>query len=239
MEPDLLDRELGPRLWWRPAVPPARTPLAGARVRLEPLDAVAHAAALFEAAQGEGSDPRLWLYLADGPFADEAAFTDWVRTRSASVDPLFFAIAPNGEPPSGMAALMRCDAANGVIEIGHVWFGPTLQRTAAATEAIYLLARHALDDLGFRRLEWKCHARNLRSRRAAERFGFTHEGTFRNAVVHRDRNRDTAWYSIIDTEWPRVREAVELWLAPGNFDDQGRQRRRLAAIRADLFAAQI
>lgn len=237
MDPALLDRELGPRLHWHPPSPPARAPIEGQRVRLEPLDAEAHAAALYRAAQGAGADPLLWLYLPYGPFPDEAAFTAWVRANSASIDPLFFAVAPAGGEPAGQAAYMRCDAPNGVIEIGHIWFGASLQRTPAATEAIYLLARHVFDDLGYRRLEWKCHARNQRSRRAAERFGFTYEGTFRNAVVSRDRNRDTAWYAIIDSEWPVVRAAFERWLDPANFDE-GRQRRSLGEIRAGLHTAQ-
>ncbi len=234
MDDTLLDAALGPRLHWRPVAPPARAPMHGRYVELVPLDADAHAADLYAAAQGEPADPTLWLYLPYGPFADEAAFTEWVRANSASLDPLFFAVVPAGGAAAGQATYMRCDAANGVIEIGHIWFGPALQRTPAATEAIYLLARHVFDDLGYRRLEWKCHARNERSCRAATRFGFTYEGTFRNARVDRDRNRDTAWFSIIDREWPPIRAAFEQWLDPANFDAAGQQRRSLAEIRADL-----
>jgi RimJ/RimL family protein N-acetyltransferase len=234
MDPELLDRELGPELNWRPAAPPAREPLVGHYVRLEPLDADAHAAGLFDAAQGEHADPKLWLYLAYGPFADGTSFADWVRTNSGSEDPIFFAIIPEGGKPSGQATYMRCDAPIGVIEIGHIWFGGTMQRTPAATEAIFLLARHAFDDLGYRRLEWKCNARNQRSCRAAKRFGFTYEGTFRNARVDRDRNRDTAWFSIIDSEWLAIRDAFEKWLNPENFDAEGQQRRSLSDIRASI-----
>ncbi len=232
MEPELLDRELGPQLQWRPVAPPAREPLVGTYVSLVPLDADAHAASLYNAAQGDHADPLLWLYLPYGPFADDASFAEWVRANSTSTDPLYFAVVPADGEPAGQATYMRCDASAGVIEIGHIWFGGALQRTPAATEAIYLLARHVFNDLGYRRLEWKCNARNQRSRRAAERFGFTYEGTFRNARVDRDRNRDTAWFSIIDTEWPAIRDAFEQWLDPGNFDAEGRQRCALSDIRA-------
>ena len=232
MDDARLNEALGPRLDWRPVATPARKPLVGVRVSLEPLDSEEHAAALFDAAQGAEPDPDLWLYLPYGPFADEAAFTDWVRANSASADPLYFAVVPAGGSAAGQASYMRIDAAVGVIEIGHIWLGTTLQRTPAATEAIYLLARHVFDDLGYRRLEWKCNARNERSRRAAERFGFTYEGTFRNARVDRDRHRDTAWYSIINCEWPLIRAAFETWLDPANFDTAGRQRRTLAEVRA-------
>ena len=237
MEPELLDRELGPVLHWTPVAPPARRPLAGRLIRLEPLDADVHAPSLYRAAEGPGADPLLWLYMSYGPFPDEAAFAAWVRENSRSTDPLFFAVVPAGSEAAGQASYMRCDPANGVIEIGHIWFGAGLQRTAAATEAIYLLARHAFDLLGYRRLEWKCHARNARSRRAAERFGFTYEGTFRNAAVSRERNRDTAWYAIIDEDWPAIRDAFEGWLAPDNFGPDGSQRRSLAEIRGGLQVA--
>lgn len=232
MDEALLDDRLGPPLGWRPAALPSRVPLVGSRVRLEPLDADNHGPALFQAAQGEGADPHLWLYLSYGPFPDVASFIAWERANSASADPLFFAIVPSGGEAAGQATYMRMDAPNGVIEIGHIWFGTGLQRSPAATEAIYLLARHAFDDLGYRRLEWKCHDRNERSKRAALRFGFTYEGTFRNAIVSRDRNRDTAWFSITDAEWPHVRAAFEAWLAPGNFAADGTQRRSLEEIRA-------
>jgi RimJ/RimL family protein N-acetyltransferase len=133
-----------------------------------------------------------------------------------------------------MASLMRIKPEHGVIEVGHIWFAPVLQRTRQATEAIYLLARHSFDDLGYRRFEWKCDALNQPSRRAAERFGFVFEGVFRQHMVIKDRNRDTAWFSIVDAEWPTVRAAFEAWLAPENFDPQGRQRRSLAELRTSL-----
>jgi RimJ/RimL family protein N-acetyltransferase len=133
---------------------------------------------------------------------------------------------------SGVVSYLRIEPDHGSIEIGHIWFAPALQRTPQATEAIHLLARHAFDDLGYRRLEWKCDAANARSRAAAERFGFTYEGTFRQHMIVKDRNRDTAWFSLLDREWPAARAAFEAWLAPQNFDAEGRQRRRLAELRS-------
>ena len=148
-----------------------------------------------------------------------------------SDDPLFFTLVRAAdERPLGVASYLRITPEHGAIEIGHIWFGEPLQRTTAATEAIYLLARHAFDELGYRRLEWKCNALNDASRRAAERFGFGFEGVFRNHMVVKGRNRDTAWYAIVDRDWPRVRGAFEAWLAPENFDGEGRQRRRLGEL---------
>jgi RimJ/RimL family protein N-acetyltransferase len=200
----------------------------GARVRLERLSPD-HSAALHAAAQG---DPVLWHYLPYGPFADAASYAAWIASDASADDPLFYAIV--GEAPLGVASYLRIDPPHGSIEIGHIWFGAALQRTPAATEAIYLLAREAFDGLGNRRLEWKCDAANARSRRAAERFGFTFEGVFRQHMIVKGRNRDTAWYSIVDGEWPRVRAAFQAWLAPENFDAAGGQRRGLAEIRAAL-----
>jgi RimJ/RimL family protein N-acetyltransferase len=148
-----------------------------------------------------------------------------------SEDPLFFTVVKD-ERPAGMASYLRITPEHGAIEIGHIWFGSTLKRTPAATEAIYLLARHVFDDLGYRRLEWKCNALNAPSRRAADRFGFTFEGVFRKQQVVKGRNRDTAWYAIVDDDWPPIRAAFEAWLAPGNFDASGRQRRALAQFRS-------
>jgi RimJ/RimL family protein N-acetyltransferase len=224
MDPDLTG--------WTPAARPRRDVLRGARVRLEPLDPERHAAALFEAAQGEGADPLLWRYFGYGPFADAADYRAWTVASAASDDPLFLAVvdAATGRP-SGVVSFLRMEPAHGCIEIGHIWFGARLQRTPAATETIYLLARHAFDDLGNRRLEWKCDAENARSRRAAERFGFTFEGIFRQHMVQQGRNRDTAWFSLLDREWPAARAAFEAWLAPENFGPDGRQRCTLAELR--------
>jgi RimJ/RimL family protein N-acetyltransferase len=197
--------------------------LRGDRVRLEPLDP-AWADDLQAAAAG---DPQLWDYLPYGPFADTAAMRAHLAAQAASADPLFYAVVEDGRA-AGVVSYLRVEPEHGCIEIGHIWFGAALQRTPAATEAIYLLARHAFDDLGNRRLEWKCDAANARSRRAAERFGFTFEGVFRQHMIVKGRNRDTAWFSIVDGEWPAVREAFEAWLAPENFDADGRQKAPLA-----------
>jgi RimJ/RimL family protein N-acetyltransferase len=149
----------------------------------------------------------------------------------ASEDPLFFALVPNfSGRAAGVASYMRITPESGVIEIGNIWFGVPLRRTTAASEAIFLLARHAFDDLGYRRLEWKCNSLNAASRRAAARFGFTYEGIFRQHLVVKSRNRDTAWYAIVDGEWPEIRGGFEAWLSPENFDAEGRQRRRLEEL---------
>lgn len=234
MDDASLDRELGPRLKWTPATPPERTILQGRYVTLEPLDANRHADALFAAAEGDGADTLLWRYLGYGPFGSIESFRSWVQANSESADPLFHAVVPTGGDASGQTSFLRMDPTNGVIEIGHIWFGGLIQRSPATTEVIALLARHAFDNLGYRRLEWKCNARNARSRAAAERLGFTYEGTFRNHVVVRDRNRDTAWFSIIQEEWPRVSAAFDAWLSPENFGADGEQIRSLVEIRRAL-----
>lgn len=231
MEPDPLDEVLGPRLNWTAAAAPARSPLAGIYVTLEPLEAERHAKALYNASHCDTADPALWHYMSYGPFDNADDFRDWVQKNSESTDPHFYAVVPGGREAAGQVTYLRIDTGNGVIETGHIWFGAAIQRSPVATESIYLLAKHAFDDLGYRRFEWKCHAGNQRSRRAAERFGFTFEGIFRNAVVQRDRNRDTAWYSIIDSEWPAIRRGFETWLSPENFDAEGRQIRTLASCR--------
>lgn len=219
-------------LGWKGARPPERAPLEGDLVRLEPLDPARHARDLFEASDRANG---IWTYLAYGPFETLTSFTAWLEARAASKDPLFYAVVDRTAGAArGMASYMRIAPADGVIEIGHIWFAPPLQRTRQATEAIFLLARHAFDGLGYRRLEWKCDSLNAPSRRAAERFGFTYEGIFRQHMVIKDRNRDTAWFSIIDSEWPSRRAAFEQWLAPSNFDSDGKQRRTLAEIRAGL-----
>ncbi len=216
---------------WAPVARPSRRVLAGSTVRLQPVDPTQDAPALFKASH-DARDPSLWEYLPVGPFPTEADFNTWLISAASSEDPLFLAVVDerSGEP-AGMVSFLRMAPDHGVIEIGFIWFGPSLQRTRQATEAIYLLARHAFDDLGYRRLEWKCNARNERSRRAALRFGFTYEGIFRQHMMVKNRNRDTAWYSIVDREWPRIRAAFETWLRPENFDPAGRQRQSLSTIR--------
>jgi RimJ/RimL family protein N-acetyltransferase len=223
---------------WSPARVPPRESLTGATVRLEPLDPERHARALFAASHDGGAAEQIFRYLPYGPFVDFDDFRSWLDERAASSDPYFVSIVDAGTgAPQGMAAFMRMAPEHGVIEIGHIWFAPALQRTRAATEAIYLMARHSFDDLGYRRLEWKCDALNEPSRRAAERFGFTFEGVFRQHMVIKGRNRDSAWFSILDGEWPLVRAAFEAWLAPENFDADGRQRRSLAAVRDSMARA--
>jgi RimJ/RimL family protein N-acetyltransferase len=203
----------------------------GRWVRLEPLESH-HAPDLFRAAQGPGADPDLWKYLPYGPFADEAEYAAWIEAEAGTDDPLFFAIVDaEGGDARGVASYLRMTPEHGTIEIGHIWLGAGLQRTTGATEAMYLLARRAFNELGNRRLEWKCNAVNERSRRAAERLGFTFEGVFRQHQVVKGENRDSAWYSMLDGEWPAAKRAFEAWLAPGNFDADGAQRRSLTELR--------
>jgi RimJ/RimL family protein N-acetyltransferase len=224
------ERRIGAPLRWTPAVPPERQVLTGRYVQLEPFEDH-HRSALHTSLHAAG-DPSLWDYLSYGPFDDHQDWNAWFAASAASDDPLFFALVDRRDgTPMGQASYLRIEPADGVIEIGHIALGPALQRTPAATEAIYLLARHAFDDLRYRRLEWKTDALNARSRRAAERFGFTFEGVFRQHAVVKGRNRDTAWYSMLDGEWRAARAAFEEWLAPSNFDEEGRQRRRLAELR--------
>ncbi len=226
-------------LKWTPASAPGRIALNGELVRLESLDPPRHTESLFTASHGAGGDSRLWDYLAYGPFAGQDEFTAWLEQRAGSADPLFFAVVDMATMRAqGMASYMRIVPEHGVIEIGHIWFAPALQRTRQATEAIFLLASNAFDTLGYRRLEWKCDALNEASRRAAERFGFTFEGVFRQHMVVKGRNRDTAWFAMTDGDWPLRRAAFEAWLSPGNFDPSGRQRESLSALRA-LIERQI
>ncbi len=223
---------------WTAREPLSAAPMIGRFCRLERLDAACHADALHRAF-AEAPDRRDWTYLPDEPPGDprddreRAAYREQAAGRAASPDPLHFAVLV-GDEPLGTAALMRFDAGNGVVEIGHVNFAPRLQRTCPATEAIFLLMCRAFAETGCRRLEWKCDSLNAPSRRAALRLGFVFEGVFRQAVVTKGRNRDTAWFSVIDRDWPQVRDALAGWLAPGNFDAAGRQERTLAAIRQAL-----
>ena len=209
---------------WKPVPLPLRQPMYGRTVMLEPLDAELHAADLWQAVQGHD---EVWQYLFDGPFASAANFTRDIADKQVATDRIFFAIiSAEIGAAAGYASFMRMDPANGVIEVGSILLSPALQRTTAATEAMYLMARHVFD-LGYRRYEWKCNAENLPSRRAAERLGFTFEGIFRQHMVIKGRNRDTAWFSMLDHEWPARQAAFEAWLDPANFDAQGRQRKSL------------
>ncbi len=216
-----------PLVGWTARPHPPRTPMSGRFCRVEPIDIQRHAADLYAV----HTDPSCWTYLSYGPFDEFDSYRRWLAEMAGLNDPLFYAIVDDRSSKAvGVAAYMRIDPANGVIEVGHLNFSPALQRTAAATEAMYLMMRRAFDVLGYRRYEWKCDSLNMPSRRAAERLGFTFEGTFRQAIVYKNRNRDTTWHSIIDTEWPARKRAFEGWLAPENFDTAGQQRRTLAAF---------
>lgn len=198
---------------------------------LRPVDAAADADALFAVSHPPDGDPAIWTYLPDGPYESPQHLRKalaWAETADGHV--YFTLVRLADELALGLASYLRIEPAVGTIEIGHIWFGPPLQRTTAATEAIYLLARHAFDTLGYRRLEWKCDALNAASRRAAERFGFSFEGVFRKHLVVKGRNRDTAWFAITDDEWPEIRTGFEAWLAPENFAADGLQKRSLGDL---------
>jgi RimJ/RimL family protein N-acetyltransferase len=216
---------------WTSRPRPPRSVLEGRLVRLEPLDAVRHGDGLFEASTAPGAEARFrWLF--EEPPADRSAFQAWLDRAAASEDPMFYAVVDRATGRVlGRQTLMRIDPAFGVIEIGNICWGPDMARRPAATEAFYLFARHVFDDLGYRRYEWKCNDRNEPSKRAAERFGFSFEGVFRQHMIVKGENRDTAWYSILDGEWPALRAAFEGWLDPSNFDEAGRQTRRLTDVR--------
>jgi RimJ/RimL family protein N-acetyltransferase len=216
---------------WQPPSRPARIVLDGRFCRVEPLDVARHARQLYDA-NALDSDGRMWTYLFSGPFASFDEYLGWLEPRPASDDPLFFAFVDKGRAQAvGTGAYLRIDTGSGVVEVGHLAFSPLMQRSPIATEAMYLMMKYAFE-LGYRRYEWKCDSLNAASRRAARRLGFTFEGIFRQAIVYKGRNRDTAWFSIIDTEWPAIDAGFRAWLDPANFDADGRQRRSLAALRA-------
>ena len=230
-QPIATARAVGADVDWRPAQRPARSELRGTHVLLRPLDADRDAEALYAQSHPPAANPDLWTYLPNGPYRDSAELRDALRIAQASEDPLFFTLVLlPAEGPAGVASYLRITPEHGVIEIGHIWFGASLRRTTAATEAIYLLAVHAFDDLGYRRLEWKCDSLNQPSRRAAERFGFRFEGVFRHHMVVKGRNRDTAWFAITDDEWPAVRAGFRAWLSPHNLNGAGGQRRTLGEL---------
>jgi RimJ/RimL family protein N-acetyltransferase len=216
---------------WTTRPRPPRTPTTGRFCHIEPIDVSRHGKDLYAA----NTDPLCWTYLSYGPFDTFEAYRHWLADMTALDDPLFYTIVDNASHKAvGVAAYMRIDPPNGVIEVGHLNFSPKLQRTAAATEAMYLMMRRAFDELGYRRYEWKCDSLNAPSRRAAERLGFNYEGLFRQATIYKNRSRDTAWYSIVDTEWPARKKAFERWLAAENFDAAGRQRRPLVEFMRDV-----
>jgi RimJ/RimL family protein N-acetyltransferase len=210
---------------------PARAPLPGRHVTWEPLDPRRHAAELYRAGHGSDAALRIWEYLPWGPWADEAAFHATLRTQAATLERVWFALRPHASGvASGMATYLDIAPLDGVIEIGGIWFAPELQRTRAATEALLLLLAYAMDDLGYRRMQWRCNALNAKSRAAARRLGFRFEGVFHNHMIVKGVNRDTAWYSILDDEWQEVRGIIQAWLDDANFNASGVARRSLAAM---------
>ena len=216
---------------WQPRPRPQRISLEGRYARLEPLDPARHGDALYDASMAPGAEER-FRYLFDSP-QDRGGFQDWLARSAASEDPLYFAVIDRATGRAeGRQTLMRITPEHGVIEIGNILWGPRIARTRVATEALFLHARHIFEDLGYRRFEWKCNDLNEPSKRAARRFGFTFEGVFRQHIVAKGANRDTAWFSMLDGEWPKLRRAYERWLDPGNFDERGVQKRELAQLRA-------
>jgi RimJ/RimL family protein N-acetyltransferase len=223
-----------------PAPPPERRVIEGRYVRVEPLDPAAHGADLYAASHGDEAKARIWAYLPYGPFATRDAFDAYIASNAVKEDPLFYAIRPHASGrTAGIATLMSIEPAHRSIEIGHIWLGPELQNTPAGTEALYLLIGYAMDELGYRRMEWKCDAANAASRGAAVRLGFTHEGLFYQHRIVKGRNRDTAWFSILDGEWPAIRANFEAWLDQSNFDEQGRQRQSLGDLNRSLTASRV
>jgi len=230
-----LGQPLGAALpaWAPPRLPP-RDPMAGRYARVEPIDE--RFAAELHAANSQDADGRTWTYLPYGPFPSEAEYRQWLTATCLSSDPLFHTVIDiTSGRAAGLAAYMRIAPAAGSIEVGHVHFSPLLQRSRAATEAMYLMMKRAFG-LGYRRYEWKCDALNAPSRAAAQRLGFSYEGIFRQATVYKSRNRDTAWYAAIDGEWPALAHAFETWLDPANFDETGHQRIRLSDLTRPLLA---
>ncbi len=222
---------IGPLVDPHPAKRPERVTLEGRWITLVPLDQQAHAEALYEGSNGDAAREAVWTWLFDGPYPSLDEFRANIEAKARSTDPLFFAVIDNASGRAvGYQTLMRVDAANRVIEVGNVMYTPAMQRTAGATEAQYLFARYVFEELGNRRYEWKCNAFNTPSRRAAERFGFTFEGIFRQHMIVKGRNRDTAWFATLDGEWPARKAAYERWLTPENFNDKGHQKLRLSEL---------
>jgi|SRR3954468_24102286 len=229
-----LTNDLGQRIGapvpqWTARPRPLRTPMQGRFCRVESIDPDRHAAELHQANLQDATGAN-WTYLAYGPFATLDEYRAWMTATCLGDDPLFYAVVDQRTGRAvGVASYLRIDPAAGVIEVGHINYSPALQRTPASTEAMYLMMRRAFDELGYRRYEWKCDALNAPSRSAAERLGFRFEGIFRQATIYKNRNRDTAWYSIVDSEWPALKMAFEQWLSADNFDAAGRQRKSLNA----------
>ena len=230
------EQPVGPAVEAAPAERPGAVVLEGRVCRVEKLDPSRHGDALWQAMQG---DDRLWAYMGYGPFADRAAFDSWLGDRAKLADPFAYAVSDRTSgAATGTVTLMEIRPAAGVIEMGNIVLSGALQRTVASTEAQYLVARHVFETLGYRRYEWKCNSLNAPSRRAALRLGFSFEGVFRQHMIVKGRNRDTAWYSMLDREWPARKAAFERWLDPANFDEAGNQRTSLAALNGHGFGGE-
>ncbi len=223
---------------WQPRPLPPRTPMIGRYCRVEPLDPARHGDDLWETISAD-EEGRNFTYLFTEPFSDRDSYRAWLDKIAAGTDPMFHAIIDLKDGKAvGIASLMRIEPVMGVIEVGNINFSPRLQRTPIATESMFLMIKRVFDELGYRRYEWKCDSLNAPSRAAAARLGFQFEGIFRQAVVYKGRNRDTAWFSIIDKDWPALKQAFERWLDPANFDESGRQRESLSNLTRRQGAAQ-
>jgi RimJ/RimL family protein N-acetyltransferase len=221
---------------WKTCEHPRGARLQGRLCRLEPSDTGAHAKDLFRAF-GEDRDGRNWTYLPYGPFTDEAEFGGWMSSTCLGDDPCFFSVLDAADDRAvGLASYLRIEPGIGVIEVGHIHFSPAMQGRSIATEAMYLMMREVFEVRGYRRYEWKCDALNAPSRSAALRLGFAFEGIFRQATMYKGRNRDTAWYAILDREWPAARKVFENWLDAANFDAAGRQKTSLSAAMREALA---
>lgn len=216
---------------WKECPMPPRSDMVGNHVIVSPIDVKRDARHLFDANR-KAMDGSRFTYLFNDAFVDFDAYQAWLETMAATSDPMLHTIIDKASNKAvGVAAFMRIDTKFGGIEIGNINYSPALSQTIGGTEAMYMMMKRAFDELGYRRYEWKCDDQNAPSRAAALRHGFTYEGTFRNHMVYKGRNRDTAWFSITDLEWPAVRAAFEAWLAPGNFDENGKQRNSLQSFR--------
>lgn len=213
-----------------PARSPERRGFGGRYISLEPISSVRHASALHECSHGTPEKEQLWTYMSNGPFENLAALRTLLEKQETSKDPLFFAVIDNGQKAAvGVVSYLNCVPAMRSIELGHIWYSPGAQRTKTNTEAMYLMLCHAFDELGYRRVEWKCNALNEPSRRAARRLGFEFEGLFRQHMIIKQRNRDTAWYAMLDRDWPAIKRNMERWLYPATAEDAGLS---LAALNA-------
>ena len=218
---------------WLPCPRPSRTPMIGQYCRVEPLDIDVHAPDLYES-YAEDQEEKVWTYLPYGPFSSFDDYQNWLQLACTKADPFFHAIIDLKTGKAvGVASFLRITPEPGVIEVGHINFSPKLQKTPIATEAMFLMMQRVFDELGYRRYEWKCDALNAGSCNAAVRLGFVFEGIFRQATMYKSRNRDTAWYSILDSEWEVIKDAFEKWLAPENFDALGQQKQRLSGLTAE------